>query len=89
SSIDLPETSTREPSRLLWPRVWHALKAYLQGTGRSLVAFLCGSHELHIATKRDREGNDYFVAYDPVTQTRLTFTSERELRVWLDKRYYQ
>ncbi|MGF1524702.1 MAG: hypothetical protein ACFBSF_20445 [Leptolyngbyaceae cyanobacterium] len=87
--IVLLERRSRLPQKLLWTRLWSDLKARLGHTGRSLLAFFCDSYEPRILTKRDCEGNDYFVAYDPVTQAQFTFTTERELRVWLDERYYQ
>ena len=70
-------------------RIASGFRECLEAVGQSLVTFLCGSSEPRILTKRDRHGQDYWVAYDPVMQVRLTFTSERELRKWLDKRYYQ
>jgi hypothetical protein len=44
--------------------------------------------EPKIRRKHDRHGNTYFRVYDPSTATTHTFTSEQEVRAWLDQRYY-
>jgi hypothetical protein len=44
--------------------------------------------EPKIRRKRDRDGNEYFRVYDPSTGMSSTFTSEQEVRIWLDRRYY-
>lgn len=70
-------------------QVWARSKAYLDKVGQSLLGYFCGSKDPQIVTKRDRDGNTFFVAYDPIDQAHYTFTSEQEVRVWLDQRYYQ
>lgn len=45
--------------------------------------------EPKIFQKCDRAGNLYFVVYDPKSGQRLTLGSEREVRIWLEQRYYQ
>ena len=70
-------------------KVWAGPKACLGQIGQSLLHYFCGSMDPRILTKRDRQGNDYFVVHDSCSQEHHTFSSEAELRVWLDKRYYQ
>lgn len=70
-------------------QVWAKSKARLSRMGQSLLQTLYSSSEPHISVRRDRIGNTFFIAYDPFTQANYTFTTERELRVWLDQRYYQ
>ncbi|MBD1875129.1 hypothetical protein H6F75_16725 [Nodosilinea sp. FACHB-131] len=70
-------------------RVWAGAKRRLSLAGDALLTYLCGSADLSVTVKRDRRGNTLFVAYDPVNQQRRTFSSEQELRVWVDQRYYQ
>ena len=70
-------------------QVWAQSKTYLGKVGQSLLQYFCGSQEPQITTKRDRRGNTFFVACDPITQAHYTFTSEREVRVWIEQRYYQ
>ncbi|MGG6241647.1 hypothetical protein ACQ4N7_23735 [Nodosilinea sp. AN01ver1] len=70
-------------------RVWAEAKVRLRPMASSLMAYLCGSSSLTVTVKRDRQGQTAFVVYDPVSQQRHTFSSEQELRVWADQRYYQ
>lgn len=70
-------------------RVWAVAKRRLSLVGEALLTYLCGSTDLSVTVKRDRRGNTLFIAYDPVSQQRRTFSSEQELRVWVDQRYYQ
>ena len=39
--------------------------------------------------KRDRYGNFYWLVYDPTTGHSSSFSSEKEVRVWLEQRYYR
>ncbi len=73
-------------------RVWAEAMARLRPMASSLMTYLCGSSGLTVTVKRvgrGSQGQTVFVAYDPVTQQRHTFSSEQELRVWVDQRYYQ
>ncbi len=70
-------------------RVWAGAKWHLSRTGSALLTYFCGSTDLSVTVKRDLRGNTLFIAYDPVSQQRRTFSSEQELRVWVDQRYYQ
>ena len=45
--------------------------------------------EPKIWQKRDRYGNSYWVVYDPTTGHSSCFSSEQEVRVWLEQRYYR
>jgi hypothetical protein len=70
-------------------RVWAMAKARFRPIASRLLAYLCGSNGLSVTVKRDRQGQTAFVVYDSVSQQRHTFSSEQELRVWTDQRYYQ
>ncbi|WP_017298599.1 hypothetical protein [Nodosilinea nodulosa] len=79
-------------------RAWAAAKAHLRPMASHLLAYLCGSTDVSVTVKRvgrrsAREGHRYgqtlFVAYDPASQRRYSFSSEQELRVWIDRRYYE
>ena len=82
-----PEQPT--PADYFWGRAWAAVKARLGPAGMALLAYFCGSTAPRVRLKRDRRGNTLFVAYDPVSQERHTFSSEQALRVWAEQRYYQ
>lgn len=47
------------------------------------------THEPRISKRFDRWGNIYFAVYDPANKTHQVFTSEQEVRIWLEQRYYQ
>lgn len=64
-------------------------KIRLLGCLQILGDLFLHSSEPKIQQKRDRSGNLYFKVYDPMTQHSCTLDSEREVRVWLEKRYYR
>lgn len=58
---------------------------------QSLIKFLDSTsnyQEPKINQKCDRQGNIYWQIYDPVTRQYASFASEKEVRIWLEKRYY-
>lgn len=62
-------------------------RAKLSVLGAATLKFLVGSNEPTITQKSDRQGNPYFEVYDPFTDSRAFFSSEREVRAWLEERY--
>ena len=59
---------------------------------QSLIKFLDSAYwgrEPKISQKCDRKGNIYWQIYDPVTRQYTSFASEKEVRIWLEKRYYR
>lgn len=60
-----------------WSAFWEAVLKTLTANRDPMI------HE-----KRDRRGNVYYDLYDPVGNQRLTFSSEEEIRYWLEQRYY-
>lgn len=69
-------------------RVWATAQSRLYPWARAVLAYFCGSTELRVTVRGDRQGNPLFIAYDPVSQQRHTFRSEQALRDWADQRYY-
>jgi len=63
--------------------------SWLQPLLRNLLNVLAGVETVQIEQRRDRTGSPYWLAYDPHTRTRHRFTSEREVRIWLEQRYHQ
>jgi hypothetical protein len=61
----------------IWNRFWNVL-------GHLLV----DPTEPSITRKCDRFGHDTFQVYDPKTQKHGEFSSEQEIRVWLEQRHY-
>ncbi|MBE9061907.1 hypothetical protein [cf. Phormidesmis sp. LEGE 11477] len=64
----------------------HPLKAIWARTGQYLVDFLTGQQSLSIRQQTTTTGELQWIIYDPVTQTRLSFSSEQAVRVWLEER---
>lgn len=65
------------------------LKSALNQFGTALLKLFDQSQEPRISKRFDRWGNIYFSAYDPVDRTYYVFTSEPEIRIWLEQRYYR
>lgn len=57
--------------------------------GNTLLKYFTGSREPRISSHRGADGNVYYEVYDPIDRQRHTFSSEHEVRVWLEGRYYQ
>jgi hypothetical protein len=57
----------------------------LRKVGDSLVT---SSHEPQVKQKCDRYGNQYWQAYDFNSNKSYTFTSEQDVRVWIENRYH-
>lgn len=53
-----------------------------------LAELAYGNSDPVIEQRRDRQGNPYYLVYDPVSQEHHLFTTESEVRFWLEKRYY-
>ena len=47
------------------------------------------SREPKITCKKNRQDNCYFQVYDPVSHRSGSFSSEAEVRAWLEERYYR
>ena len=52
-----------------------------------IIRFLSSNSEPRIEFKRDRLGNHFWRVYDPNTNQSATFSSELEVRIWLEQRY--
>jgi hypothetical protein len=52
-------------------------------------AFPIQENEPKISQHQHRDGSSYWRIYDPITNQIVTLFSEREVRVWLEQRYYQ
>ena len=62
---------------------------YLIVTLKKIGHYLIANRiEPHVKQKCDRSGNFYWQIYDPISGSYLFFNSEREVRAWLDTRYY-
>lgn len=64
-----------------------ALATTFKDAGVSLVQYLTRPNEVRIWQVSDRQGESYWKAYDPYTNTTNYLNSENDLRVWLEQRY--
>ncbi|MBD0334114.1 MAG: hypothetical protein ICV62_01365 [Cyanobacteria bacterium Co-bin13] len=64
------------------------LAAALKEAGQAAVNFLTSGNDLRIWT-RQRNGHLIWHVYDPMTEQRQQFSSEADLRSWLETRYYE
>ncbi|HEY9738675.1 MAG TPA: hypothetical protein V6D06_20420 [Trichocoleus sp.] len=64
------------------------LAAALRKAGGAVVDFLTNGSSLRVWT-RQRNGHMIWHVYDPMTERRQQFSSEAELRSWLENRYYE
>ncbi|WP_164674444.1 hypothetical protein [Spirulina subsalsa] len=51
------------------------------------VQFMIQSNEPRIIVKKNAQGDVFYHVYDPLSQEKDQFTSEQDVRVWLEQRY--
>ena len=44
--------------------------------------------EIKVFKKRDRQGNKYWLAFNPIDSSYNYFASEVEVRMWIEQNYY-
>ncbi|MGD1860485.1 MAG: hypothetical protein ACFB0E_11005 [Leptolyngbyaceae cyanobacterium] len=57
--------------------------------GAALWRYFTGSQQPHITMKWGLDRQPFYQVYDPVDHRRHIFSTEHEVRVWLEQRYYQ
>ncbi|EKU99981.1 hypothetical protein Lepto7375DRAFT_2069 [Leptolyngbya sp. PCC 7375] len=75
-----PTTSTKN-------RIQAALMAMAQTVAQLLHDHV--STELVVSEHQDRNGERYYRIYDPLDEKMHYFSSENEVRIWLDQRHYR
>jgi hypothetical protein len=60
----------------------------IKAIGDKIATFLTTGNELHVWTNQ-QHGHVIWHVYDPMTEHKEQFSSEEELRLWLEQRYYQ
>ena len=53
-----------------------------------LTKIIDKKREPKVWQKCDRQGNIYWLTFDPITKIYSFFSSEEEVRIWLEERYY-
>ena len=66
-------------------KIYNLFANVLVKVGRKLVT---SNREPQIEQKSDRFGNKYWHVYDLRSNQSYSFSSEQEVRVWLENRYY-
>lgn len=56
---------------------------------RRLFRYFTSRDDVQVWQKKDRHGRYYWQAYDPMTERRVSFASEAEMRIWIEHRYYR
>ena len=62
--------------------------AIVQLVGKALWNWLISSSDFIISEHRDNHGARYYQVFDPINEKIYQFTSEDEVRIWLEQRYY-
>ncbi len=56
---------------------------------KAIASWVIQTSEPKVSERRDRKGHLYYQVYDPVSNTSAAFSSEAEIRAWLEQRYYR
>lgn len=65
-----------------------SLAQTLKQIGDRTMRFFTGQTEPRI-WQRTRQGQPTWFAHDPITNRTRQFTTEQDVRLWLEKRYYE
>lgn len=79
------ETSTL-PARKT--EISRPLSEKIQKILQDVIHALTRGDELQVWQKKDRNGNAYWQAFDPKTRKSTSLSSEAEMRIWIEERYY-
>ena len=59
----------------------------VQRVGDALIGWLTRGSEPVISERWDGNGDRYYRVYDPLTENLHCFTTEHDVRIWLEQRY--
>ena len=71
------------------PEAKSGILAKLDGIWQWLQEVFVGGSELRIWQAYDRNGNNWWHAYDPLTGRHASVESEAEMRAWIEQHYYR
>ncbi len=74
-----------QPTQVKKTQLFSIIKNIWRQIGKRLVQ----ENEPRVWQKRDRFGQTYWYGYDPVTGSSVCRSSEAEMRIWLEERYYR
>lgn len=86
-AIEKPESNFNqtENNKIAKKQIFSILTVFSKQLSQSLL----GCDEPKIWVTFDKSGKKNWHAYDPVTGRYVSVDSETEMRVWIEKRYYQ
>lgn len=61
---------------------------WLSQVGNYFAHQLIQGQEPHIRQQRDRFGETVYHVYDPVTKQSAKYSTEEEVKIWLDERFH-
>lgn len=65
------------------------LGVYFSNAWKFICELLATRSEPRIWSTLDQDGNPLWRVYDPITNESCCFSSEKEVRVWLEERYHR
>jgi hypothetical protein len=80
------DKTARRPRNTVWTKT---IRPTLRAWGHALLKSMAGSGDPVIEERMSRDGKLTYEIYDPRSGDRVTCYSEREVRIWLEQRYYQ
>jgi predicted DNA-binding transcriptional regulator AlpA len=81
-----PQTGLEIPQTV---RLTQKLKGMTGWVKTAIATWVAQKSEPKVSEKRNRNGHPYYQVYDPVSNASATFSSEAEIRAWLEQRYYR
>ncbi len=76
---DPPKPARRRPA---------LVRSWLRALGQWANSLFVNTHEPQIWKIEHSNGREYWKVHDPVTRHTTTLSSEAEVRMWIDQRYY-
>lgn len=66
-----------------------SLWSKINDTWQIALAYFATSSEPHVWQSQDASGLPQWKAFDPITQRTAEYSTESEMRAWLEERHYQ
>jgi hypothetical protein len=79
-----PQTSLDIPAAI---ELGRRLRVVLGKIKTAIANQVQNGSEPRVWVRQDRQGNVYYQVYDPLSRRSATFSSESEIRYWLEQRY--
>ena len=60
----------------------------IKNVAKKLFNFINSTGEIKVTKKCDRQGNNYWLVFNPITRSYSYFYSEIEVKMWIEGVYY-